>query len=59
MKTFLILSLTAAITTSGLLACTAATTDTIPPVSASGITPVKKTMKAFKSEQELVSYFRE
>jgi len=59
MKTFLILSLTAAITTSGLLACTAATTNTIPPASATGITPVKKTMKAFKSEPELVSYFRE
>ena len=59
MKTFLILTLTAAVTTSGLLACTAATTETIPPASASGITPVKKTMKAFKSEQELVSYFRE
>ena len=59
MKTFLLLTLTAAITTSGLLACTSATTDTIPPVGASGITPVKKTMKAFKSDQELASYFRE
>ena len=59
MKTFWILTLTAAIATSSLLACTSATTDTIPPVSASGVTPVKKTMKAFKSEQELASYFRE
>ena len=59
MKTLLLLTLTAAITTSGLLACTTTTTDTIPPVSASGITPVKKTMRAFKSEQELASFFRE
>src|ERR1051326_5325620 len=59
MKTLLLLSLTAFITTSGLLACTAVTTDTIPPVAASGIFPPKKTMEAFKSEAELVRYFRE
>ena len=59
MKTLLLLSLTAFITTSGLLACTAVTTDTIPPVAASGLVPPKKTMDAFKSEAELVRYFRE
>jgi len=59
MKTLLLLSLTAFITTSGLLACTAVTTDTIPPVAASGLFPPKKTMEAFKSEAELVRYFRE
>ena len=59
MKTLLLLSLTAFITTPGLLACTAVTTDTIPPVLASGIFPPKKTMDAFKSEAELVRYFRE
>ena len=59
MKTLLLLSLTAFITTSGLLACSAVTTDTIPPVAASGIFPPKKTMEAFKSEAELVRYFRE
>lgn len=59
MKTLLLIALTASITTSGLLACTAVTTDTIPPVSASEILPVKKTMRAFGSEQELVRYFRE
>jgi Beta propeller domain len=59
MKTLLLLTLTTVITTSGLLACTSATTDTIPPVSASGLNPVKKTMKAFRSEQELVQYFKE
>jgi hypothetical protein len=58
MKTLLIVTLSAVITTSGLLACTALPTDTIPPVSASDVIPVKKTMKAFDSEQELVGYFR-
>ena len=58
MKTLLLLALTASITTSGLLACTAVTTETIPPVSAADLIPVKKTMKAFGSEQELVRYFR-
>jgi hypothetical protein len=56
MKTFLLLTLTAIFSTSGLLACTAATTDTITPVSQ---IPVKKSMKAFGSEQELVRYFKE
>src|SRR5688500_14215270 len=55
MKTFLILALIAA--TSVLLPCSPASTDTLPPVLASGI-QVKKTMKPFKSEQELVRYFR-
>src|SRR6185503_19027026 len=59
MKTFLLLSLTAIFSTSGLLACTAATTETIPPLSLNGPIPVKKTMKAFASEQELVRYFKE
>ena len=59
MKTLLLLALTATITTSVLLAVTVATTETIPPVSPSGLIPVKKTMKAFGSEQELARYFRE
>ena len=59
MKTILLLTLTAAITTSGLLACAPGTSVTIPQVSASGLIPVKKTMKAFSSEQELARYFRE
>ncbi|HSL53007.1 MAG TPA: beta-propeller domain-containing protein [Pyrinomonadaceae bacterium] len=59
MKTLLLIALTASITASGLLACTAVTTDSIPPVSASSLLPVKKTMRAFGSEQELVRYFRE
>ncbi|HEU4933940.1 MAG TPA: hypothetical protein VFT48_17770, partial [Pyrinomonadaceae bacterium] len=59
MKTFLLLTLTAILSTSGLLACSAATTETIPPLSQATPLPVKKTMKAFGSEQELVRYFKE
>jgi hypothetical protein len=58
MKTFLLLTLTAILSTSGLLACTAAITETIPPLSQNGPIPVKKTMKAFGSEQELARYFK-
>ncbi len=59
MKTFLLLTLSTIISTTGLLACTAATSQTIPPISATGLNPVKKTMKAFGSEAELTRYFRE
>ena len=59
MKTFLLITLSAVISTSGLLACTAATADTIPPVSAAGLVPAKKTMKAFSSEEEMRRYFSE
>ena len=59
MKTFLLLTLSAVISTASLLACTAATTETIPPVSASGLIPATRTMKAFSSEEELARYFRE
>src|SRR5215813_11263202 len=59
MKNLLLLTFTAVITTSALLACTAVTTDTIPPVSASGLIPTRRTMEAFKSEEELVRYFRQ
>lgn len=59
MKTFFLLTLTAIFSTSGLLACTVATTETIPPISQTSPIPVKKTMKAFGSEQELVRYFKE
>jgi Beta propeller domain len=58
MKTLLLLALTAVITGGGLLVLTATTTDTIPPVSAPGATPVQKTMRAFSSEQELQAYLR-
>src|SRR5688572_18876005 len=59
MKTFLFLALTVAIITSGLVAYVAAPPDTIPPVSAASLLPARKTMRPFKSEQELKRYFRE
>ena len=58
MKTFLLLIISAVVTTSGLLACTMATTDTIPPVGAAPLFPVPKTMTAFGSEEELKRYLR-
>jgi hypothetical protein len=58
MKTLLLLALTATIITSALLVSSAAITDTIPPVSLTDRIPVKKTMKAFGSEEELLRYFR-
>lgn len=58
METLLLLTL--AIVTSGLGACVAGPAQTIPPVSAATLTQPKKTMPAFKSEQELlVGYFRQ
>lgn len=59
MKTVLLLTLTAAISTSGLLACSSFTTETIPPVGASSVIPVQRTMKPFGSEEELARYFRD
>jgi len=59
MKNLFLLALTASIAVSGLLACAPGTAETIPPVSASTLTPVKKTMKAFRSDGELKQYFRE
>jgi len=59
MKNFFLLTFTAVLITSGLLACTEATTDTIPPVLASDLIPTKRTMEAFKSEAELVRYLQQ
>ncbi len=43
-----------------LVSCADAPTDQIPPVHTEGLsTPSKKTMRAFKSEQELAAYFKE
>ena len=58
MKTLLLLALTATITISALLVSPAAITDTIPPVSLFDAIHVKKTMKAFSSEEELLRYMR-
>ncbi|HKY43086.1 MAG TPA: beta-propeller domain-containing protein [Pyrinomonadaceae bacterium] len=57
MKILSILALTTAITAFSLIACTPDATDAIPPVVAAG-TQVKKTMQAFKSEEELAQYLR-
>ena len=57
MKILSLLALTIAITTSGLVACSSDPAVVIPPVAASGV-QVKKTMKAFKSDYELLQYFR-
>ena len=59
MKNIFLLTLTAVLTTSALLACTEIPTDTIPPVAASGLIPTKRTMEAFKSEAELTRYLQQ
>ena len=59
MKNLFLLALAASIAISGLLACAPGTAKTIPPVSAATLTPVKKTMKAFRSDQELKQYLRQ
>ena len=58
MKTLLILALTATATTFSLLACTPDPGAGIPPVVAASGSQVKKTMQAFKSEEELKQYLR-
>src|ERR1041384_7621487 len=59
MKNIFLLTLTAVLTASALLACTEISTDTIPPVAASGLIPTKRTMEAFKSEAELTRYLQQ
>ena len=59
MKNIILLTLTAVLTTSALLACTEIPVDTIPPVGASGLIPTKRTMEAFKSEAELTRYLQQ
>jgi hypothetical protein len=58
MKTLLILALTATATTFSLLACTPDPAAGIPPVVVASGSQVKKTMQAFKSEEELKQYLR-
>src|SRR4030095_3169602 len=59
MKFVLLVAISLGVVISGLVACAAGPTGNIPPVSAAGLTPVKKTMKPFTSDQELVRYFKE
>ena len=56
MKILLLGTFALALSISGLVACATAPSLQIPPVSGQGLTPVKKTMKAFTSEQELSKY---
>ena len=58
MKTLLILALTATATIFSLLACTPDPAGGIPPVVAASGSQVKKTMQAFKSEEELKQYLK-
>ncbi|MCM3871535.1 MAG: beta-propeller domain-containing protein [Pyrinomonadaceae bacterium] len=60
MKTFLLLSITSLFVISGLAGCAEGPVGDIPPVSASGwIAPGSKTLRPFRSEQELKNYLRE
>ena len=59
MKTLLLSTVTAGILMSGLIACATGPTLQIPPVSGQVVSPVKKTMRSFSSDQELTRYFRE
>jgi len=60
MKTFSLIALiTVTISIAALAGYSQWPTDNIPPVHEVGFTPVKKTMRPFRSEQELASYFRE
>lgn len=59
MKTFSLVAITAVLTTSALLGFTIATAYKIPPVDLEGwATPANRTMRAFRSDSELRSYFR-
>jgi hypothetical protein len=59
MKILLLFTLTIGLAISGLVACANGPTLEIPPVSGQGLSPVKKTMRAFTSDQELAKYLRE
>src|SRR5205807_7715508 len=58
MKTFFLIALTTALLIAALASCTEVPAGSIPPPDATGwmMRPAKKTMRAFRSEQELASY---
>jgi Beta propeller domain len=58
MKLLLSLLFVISLSISGLLACTDVPSNSIPPVTAAGLAPVKKTMRNFGSEQELTRFLR-
>ena len=57
MKTLLLIAMTIAISTSGLLIQTASASEPVRSGSRAGRAPVKKRMKSFRSERELARYF--
>ncbi len=60
MKTFLLLSITSLFVISGLAGCAEGPVGDIPPVSApAGPLPALKTLRPFRSEQELKNYLKE
>jgi hypothetical protein len=59
MKILLLGIVTLGLFISGLVACATAPSLQIPPASGQGLSPVKKTMKAFASEAELSKYLAE
>ena len=56
MKLLLLTTMTLGLIISGFIACATTPQLQIPPVSAQGPSPVKKTMQAFSSDQELAKY---
>ena len=59
MKLLLSLFFMLGLSITGLLSCSEVSVSGIPPVTPSGLNPVKKTMRNFGSEQELVRFLRE
>lgn len=59
MKLLLALLFMMGLSITGLLSCTEVAVNGIPPVTPSGFNPVKKTMRNFGSEQELVRFLRD
>ena len=58
MKLLLSLIFMVGVCTSGFLSCADVSINAIPPVGASGLTPAKKTLPSFSSEQELSRFLR-
>lgn len=59
MKTFLLLIVSTGLAISALTACTEAPAGNIPPIHATGWMAAKKTLRPFRSEQELKNYLKE
>jgi len=59
MKILLLTTVLFSLLVTGLVACATSPTLEIPPVSGQSLSPVKKTMEPFKSDQELAKYLRQ